>query len=140
VTSLHEAMGGSERIRDMTERFLRKAMVDDLLEDLFAGKLDHAEHIAGYFDANFGGPDTYLRERGGLRFLLAQHVGLEITEGQRARWVELMTASAVEAGVPDQARAIFASYLVGPSHTTVQVSNLPVEYARRQLGLDASHP
>jgi hemoglobin len=140
VTSLHEAMGGSERIRDMTERFLRKAMLDDLLQDLFAGKFDHAAHIAGYFDANFGGPDTYLHERGGLRFLLAQHVGLRITERQRARWVELMTASAVEAGVPARAHAAFASYLVGPSHTTVQVSNLPIEDARRQLGLDAALP
>ncbi|WP_326791419.1 hypothetical protein OHA79_01715 [Streptomyces sp. NBC_00841] len=83
---------------------------------------------------NFGGPDDYLRERRDLRTLLKRHVGLDITEAQRARWVELMTASARETDIPETFVSIFANYLRGTSRTTAQVSHLTPEQARASLG------
>ncbi|MFI1705037.1 globin domain-containing protein [Streptomyces griseoruber] len=132
--SLCELAGGSEALHRMTMTFLAKAQADPLLGEMFADKDDHAEHIASYFIMNFGGPDDYLRERGDLRFLLRQHVGLNIAEPQRTRWVELMTESARETGMPDAFVAVFSRYLQGPSRTTAQVSHLSADDAARTLG------
>ncbi|WP_435283502.1 group II truncated hemoglobin [Streptomyces koelreuteriae] len=132
--SLYQLAGGSEALHRMTKTFLAKAQADPLLGEMFAGKDDHAEHIAGYFIMNFGGPDDYLRERGDLRFLLKQHVGLHITEAQRTRWIELMTQSARETDMPEAFINVFTQYLQGPSRTTLQVSNLSPDDARAALG------
>ncbi|ELP63130.1 globin [Streptomyces turgidiscabies] len=132
--NLYQLAGGSAALHRMTRTFLAKAQTDPLLAEMFAGKDDHAEHIAGYFIMNFGGPDDYLRDRGDLRFLLRQHVGLHIAEVQRARWLELMTESAHETGMPEAFIAVFVQYLQGTSHTTVQVSNLSPDQARAMLG------
>ncbi|GAA1070693.1 group II truncated hemoglobin [Tsukamurella spumae] len=136
MTSLYTAMGGSDRIRLATELFLRKAMEDDLLADMFAGKFDHAEHIAAFFSATFGGPQDYVRERGGLADVLARHVGLNITEEQRLRWKAYMIESAREAKIPEEAVAVFAGYLEGPSRNTAAISNLPAAEAYARLGRD----
>lgn len=132
--SLFEAMGGHERIRLTAELFLRNAMFDDLLADMFAGKFDHAEHISAFFEAIFGGPQRYLHERGGLDFVLAHHVGLKITDQQRTRWKTLMISAAKDAGVPGPAIEAFANYLEGPSRTAMAISNLPPDDAYTRLG------
>lgn len=134
MSSLYMAMGGHNKIRQLTETFLQKAMADDLLGKLFAGKFDHAAHIGSYFDANFGGPTDYFRERGDLRFLLAKHVGMSIGEEQRRRWVQLMLTSAREVGIPEYAVAMFGKYLEGTSRTTMAFSNVSPAAALAQLG------
>ncbi|MEV4453664.1 globin domain-containing protein [Streptomyces mirabilis] len=85
----------------MTKTFLFKAQADDLLGAMFAALDDHAGHTADWFGMTFGGPDDYLRERGDLRLLLRQYVGLRITEEQRGRWIRLMTESARETDLPE---------------------------------------
>lgn len=134
MSTLFDAMGGPERIRLTTELFLRQAMFDDLLADMFAGKFDHAEHISAFFSAILGGPADYFQQRGGLDFVLTQHVGLKITEQQRVRWKTLMISAARDAGVPEPAVAAFANYLEGPSRTAMSVSNLPPDTAYAKLG------
>jgi len=56
--------------------------------------------------------------------MISQHVGKCLTEEQRARWVVLLIASAVEAGLPQDAefRAAFAAYLEWGSHLAVENS------------------
>jgi hemoglobin len=132
--NLYQLAGGSEALHRMTRTFLAKAQADPLLGAMFAGTDEHAEHIAMYFIHNFGGPDDYPRERGDLRFLLRRHVGLAITEAQRARWVQLMLASAAETGMPEPFISVFARYLEGPSHTTLRVSHLDDAEADAALG------
>lgn len=48
----------------------------------------------------FDGPDDFTGKLGGHQSLLRSHLGLSITEPQRLRWMELMTA-AVDKELPD---------------------------------------
>jgi hemoglobin len=132
--NLYELAGGSEAFHRMTKTFLAKAQADDLLGAMFAGLDDHAGHIADFFVMTFGGPDDYLRERGDLRFLLKQHVGLRITEEQRLRWIRLMTESARETDLPEAFITVFVDFLQGPSRNTTRVSRLSPAEARAMLG------
>ncbi|MFD3925733.1 globin [Streptomyces sp. NPDC058614] len=132
--NLYELAGGSEAFHRMTKTFLVKAQADDLLGAMFAGLDDHAGHIADFFVMTFGGPDDYLRERGDLRFLLKQHVGLRITEEQRVRWVGLMTEAARETDLPEAFITVFVNFLQGPSRNTTRVSHLSQAEARAMLG------
>ena len=45
--------------------------------------------------------------------MLSHHIGLAITEQQRARWAQLIAESADEAGLPDDSefRSAFVAYL-----------------------------
>lgn len=61
-------------------------------------------------------------------------MGLNISEAQRTRWVDLMLASAQETGMPDAFVRVFARYLDGPSRTTAQVSHLGEARANAMLG------
>jgi hypothetical protein len=56
--------------------------------------------------------------------MLAEHRGRELSEAQRARWVELLMRSAVEAGLPNDAefRAAFGSYIEWGSRLAVENS------------------
>jgi hemoglobin len=132
--NLYDLAGGSEALHTMAKTFLAKAQADPLLGEMFAGKDDHAEHIAAFFIMTFGGPDDYLRERGDLRHLLRQHVGIRITEAQRARWLQLMTESARETGMPEAFVTVFANFLQGTSRNTARVSNLSPAEAEAMLG------
>lgn len=133
-TTLYSMAGGSAAIRRMTRCFYAKAVADPLLHELFDGKDDHAEHIAGYFIYNFGGPADYLYEHGDVRFVVQQHAGMNITDEQRARWAEHMYASAIEVGMPRQFTDKFARYLDFASRETQRFSNLEPQEATAQLG------
>ena len=53
------------------------------------------------FDAeSFGGPDNFCRTMGGFAHLIDVHRGLQISETQRQRFVELYLAAADTAALP----------------------------------------
>ena len=131
--TLYEVAGGSAGILAMTRRFYEKAVADPLLGELFAGKPEHADHIAGYLIHNFGRPDDYLRERGDLRFVLEQHEGMAISEEQRARWVHLMLEAARETGKPPAFLEVFSRYVDFASRRTRDVSELPAGAIERRF-------
>jgi hypothetical protein len=56
--------------------------------------------------------------------VVSQHAGQALTEEQRARWVQLITRSAEEAGLPadPEFRAAFVSYLEWGSRIAVENS------------------
>jgi hypothetical protein len=56
--------------------------------------------------------------------MLAQHLGKHIDEAHRARWVELLTAAAGEAGLPNdpEFRSVFGSYIEWGSRLAVENS------------------
>ena len=134
--TLYEAAGGHERLLAMTEAFYGKALEDDLIGEMF-GKAasEHAEYLAGWLSASFGGPDDYLSERGDLRFVIWKHAGLDITEAQRARWAELMPGAAREVGMPETFMGPFTGFVEGVTRSVRQNSNLDMDTMRAQLGL-----
>jgi hypothetical protein len=74
---------------------------------------DHPERVAAWLSEVFGGPDFYSKQYGGYSRMISEHVGKCITEEQRARWVQLLSQSAEDAKLPDDAefRAAFVAYL-----------------------------
>ncbi|MGW6918419.1 group II truncated hemoglobin [Kitasatospora sp. NPDC054939] len=101
--SLYEAVGGIEVLRRLGNTFYEAVLADPVLAPVFADfTRTHIEHVAVWLAEVFGGPARFTEELGGHQALLRAHLGLAITEEQRGRWVELMTA-AVEKELPDDA-------------------------------------
>ncbi|MFC4608060.1 group II truncated hemoglobin [Streptomyces maoxianensis] len=99
--TLYEAVGGSDVLRRLSNTFYEAVLADPLLAPVFAGFTPtHIEHVAVWLAEIFGGPVRFTAELGGHQALLRAHLGLSITEEQRLRWMELMTA-AVEKELPD---------------------------------------
>ena len=98
---LVEAIGGLDALRRLSNTFYDDVLADPLLAPVFANfSRTHTEHVAIWLAEVFGGPTRFTDELGGHQALLRAHLGLSITEEQRLRWMELMTA-AVEKELPD---------------------------------------
>jgi truncated hemoglobin YjbI len=136
--TLFEWAGGFPALLRMTQLFYEKYVPDDpLLSPLFADMSpDHPQRVAAWLGEVFGGPKAYTETYGGYPRMISQHLGKGITEAKRARWVQLLTRSADEAGLPADAefRAAFTAYLEWGSRIAVENStvgakpppNLPV--------------
>ncbi|MFT5109559.1 MAG: hemoglobin [Verrucomicrobiales bacterium] len=96
---------GDEGIANMVAAFYRRIPGDDLI-----GPMYPAEDLAGsekrlrdFLIFRFGGPDTYIQERGHPR-LRMRHVGFTIGEPERDRWVGLMDAAMEDTEIPADIR------------------------------------
>ncbi|MBW8744953.1 MAG: CDGSH iron-sulfur domain-containing protein [Sphingomonas sp.] len=114
IPNLAEWAGGRAMLKALTVAFYSKVPDDPLLAPVFA-QMDrrHAEHVADFLAEVFGGPPLYSSEGGSHIGMIVKHLGREITEAQRARWVELMIETADEVGLPDDRafRDAFVAYL-----------------------------
>jgi truncated hemoglobin YjbI len=110
----------------MTRLFYGKHVpADPLLAPLFASMSpDHPERVAAWLGETFGGPKLHTAQYGGYDRMVSQHLGKGLREEQRARWVQLITRSADEAGLPTdpEFRAAFQSYLEWGSRIAVENS------------------
>jgi CDGSH-type Zn-finger protein/truncated hemoglobin YjbI len=113
--SLFEWAGGFPALVRMTRIFYSKYVPQDpLIGPLFANMSpDHPERVAAWLSEVFGGPKFYSDRYGGYSRMISQHVGKNIREEQRARWVDLLCQSADDAQLPDdpEFRAAFVAYL-----------------------------
>jgi hemoglobin len=99
--TLYEWAGGAEALDRLTSAFYDRVRADPVLAAVFANlPEDHPHHVALWLGEVFGGPPTYTDEHGGYAHMLSKHLGLRITEEQRARWVQLITPAADDAGLP----------------------------------------
>jgi CDGSH-type Zn-finger protein/truncated hemoglobin YjbI/uncharacterized Fe-S cluster protein YjdI len=114
VPSLAEWAGGRDMLKTLTIAFYNKVPDDPILAPVFA-QMDrhHAERVADFIAEVFGGPPLYSSDGGSHIGMIVKHLGREITELQRARWVALMLETADEVGLPlDPAfRDAFVAYL-----------------------------
>ncbi len=101
--SMYDAVGGTDGLRRLSDRFYDLVLADGLLAPVFAGFTPrHREHVAVWLAEVFGGPDRFTAELGGHQGLLRAHLGMAITEEQRLRWMTLM-GRAVADTMPDDA-------------------------------------
>ena len=99
--TLYEWAGGAEALDRLTEAFYRRVKADPILQPLFANlPPDHPHHVALWLGEVFGGPKTYTEQHGGYPHMLSKHIGLAITEEQRARWAQLITPAADDVDLP----------------------------------------
>ena len=113
--TLFEWAGGFPALLRMTRIFYTKYVPQDpLVGPLFANMSpDHPERVAAWLSEVFGGPKFYSEQYGGYSRMISQHVGKNISEEQRARWVQMLCQSADDAKLPHDAefRAAFVAYL-----------------------------
>jgi hemoglobin len=99
--TLYKAIGGVAVLRRLSDTFYDKVLADPLLAPVFVDFTPaHVEHVAVWLAEIFDGPADFTGRLGGHQSLLRSHLGLSITEPQRLRWMELMTA-AVDEELPD---------------------------------------
>jgi CDGSH-type Zn-finger protein/truncated hemoglobin YjbI len=126
VPTMFEWAGGLPALTRMTRLFYEKYVpADPLLAPLFADmSADHPERVSGWLGEVFGGPPAYSTSYGGYPRMLSQHVGKNLKEDWRRRWVELLLLSAREAGLPNDAefRSAFQSYIEWGSRLAVENS------------------
>jgi truncated hemoglobin YjbI len=110
----------------MTRLFYEKHVPEDpLLAPLFGDMSpDHPQRVAKWLGEVFGGPKLYSEGYGGYQRMISQHLGKELSEEQRARWVQLICLSAEEAGLPSDAefQAAFRSYIEWGSRLALENS------------------
>jgi truncated hemoglobin YjbI len=126
VPTLFEWAGGAPALLRLTKIFYEKYVPDDpLLGPLFANMApDHPERVAAWLGEVFGGPKAYTERFGGYERMVSRHLGRALTEEQRARWVQLLSRSTDEAGLPadPEWRAAFVSYLEWGSRIALENS------------------
>jgi CDGSH-type Zn-finger protein/truncated hemoglobin YjbI len=113
--TVFEWAGGFPALTKMTRLFYERYVPEDpLLAPLFANMSpDHPERVASWLGETFGGSRVYTERYGGYDRMVSQHLGKELTEEQRARWVRLILQSADDVGLPNdpEFRAAFVSYI-----------------------------
>ncbi len=114
VPSLAEWAGGPQRLQALFDAFYDKVPNDPVLAPVFA-RMDphHAAHVAAFVTEVFGGPKAYTGAGGGHAGMIARHMGRNLTDAQRKRWIALMLETADAVGLPDdpEFRAAFVGYL-----------------------------
>jgi hemoglobin len=125
MPTLYEHAGGEEALHRLEQVFYDSVLRDPLLQPLFgAGQPQHVDHLTMFTAESFGGPDRFTRELG-FAHLIAVHRGLEITEEQRHRFVELYMAALDTAGLPDDEpfRRAVREHVEFGSHVAMENSN-----------------
>jgi hemoglobin len=112
--TLYEWAGGMVAFERLTAAFYTRVREDELLAPLFAHMPgDHPHNVATWLAEVFGGPPAYTEEHGGYPHMLSKHIGLQIREEQRARWAQLISLAADDAGLPSdpEFRSAFVAYI-----------------------------
>src|SRR2546429_7409197 len=114
VPSVYDWAGGADAFERLTTAFYERVRADDLVGPLFEHMPDdHPHHVALWFAEVFGGPPEYTERHGGYANMLSKHLGMGITEEQRARWAQLIALAADDAGLPadPEFRSAFVAYV-----------------------------
>lgn len=95
---------GEDNLRRMVAAFYQRVRTDDLLGPMYPRQdLAGAEkRLADFIVYRFGGPQTYLDERGHPR-LRARHLPFPIGAAERDRWLDLMRQAMQAADIPADA-------------------------------------
>jgi hemoglobin len=100
VTSLYEHAGGEAGLHRLEAAFYDSVLRDPLLQPLFgSGQPRHVENLTRFTAESFGGPAQFSEELG-FAHLIEVHRGLQITDEQRQRFVELYLAALDTAEMP----------------------------------------
>jgi CDGSH-type Zn-finger protein/truncated hemoglobin YjbI len=128
--TLYEWCGGLPALTRVTRLFFERYVPEDpLLAPLFSDvPPDVAARVAEWLGEVFGGPRRHPDGVGGSPQLLARRDGREVSEPQRARWVQLFSRAAQDAGLSSDPAfwSAFAAYLEWGSRQAAELSAVPV--------------
>lgn len=110
LLALNDSLG-EPLLREMVAAFYRRVRMDDVLGPLYPpDDWDGAEkRLADFLVYRFGGPQTYIAERGHPR-LRARHLPFQIGLAERDRWLDLMGQSMQEVGIPAEQAPLIGAF------------------------------
>lgn len=102
---------GETKLREMVAAFYRRVRVDDVIGTMYPpNDWENAEkRLADFIVYRFGGPQTYIEERGHPR-LRGRHMPFSIGEAERDRWMKLMGEAMTEVAVPEPEAPIIGTF------------------------------
>jgi len=102
---------GEDGFRRLISAFYRRVPADEFLGPMYQGRDLAAaeERLRGFLIYRFGGPETYIENRGHPR-LRMRHAPFAINEAARAHWISLMTAALDEVNLPSEPRAVLENF------------------------------
>jgi hemoglobin len=108
---------GDDGFHRLVAAFYRRVPEDAVLGPMYKGRDMQAaeERLRGFLIYRFGGPQTYIENRGHPR-LRMRHAPFVIDQPAREHWVELMTAALNEVALPAEPRAVLESFF----HSTAE--------------------
>src|ERR1700719_3766380 len=113
IPTLYEWVGGTERIEELFMKFYERVPADPVIGPVFSGMpAEHFKTVAHFVAEVLGGPKLYSGD--GLHShssMVAKHIGRQLTNEQRKRWVSLLLDTADELNLPEDPE--FRSALVG---------------------------
>lgn len=130
IPSVAEYAGGLPAFERLTATFYGKVAQDEILAPVFAlMSADHPQHVAAFIAQGFGAGPVYSKgasENEAMREMIQHHLGRHLTESQRRRWIELLTDSADEVGLPNdpEFRSAFAAHIEWGTRIAVMNSQL----------------
>ena len=136
IPTLYEWAGDLHTFEVLFGRFYEKVLQDNLLGDVFRGMSpEHVSHVAHFVAEVFGGPALYTGQDGGSHAgMVAHHIGRQLTEEKRQRWVQLLLQTADEVGLKSdpEFRSAFVGYIEWGTRLAVinsQTTENPVDSA-----------
>lgn len=105
------AQVGETKLRAMVTAFYRRVRTDDVIGKMYPPD-DWAgaeKRLADFIVYRFGGPQTYIEERGHPR-LRGRHMPFSIGEAERDRWLKLMGEAMQEVVIPPEEGAVIGAF------------------------------
>ena len=102
---------GEEGFRHLVAGFYRRVPADEVLGPMYQGRDLAAaeERLRGFLIYRFGGPATYIEERGHPR-LRMRHAPFAVNQAARDHWLKLMGEALAETAMPAEAKAVLAGF------------------------------
>jgi hemoglobin len=110
LLSLNDSLG-EPLLRALVGAFYRRVRTDDVLGPLYPPD-DWAgaeKRLADFLVYRFGGPQTYIVERGHPR-LRARHLPFQIGLAERDRWLDLMGQAMQEVAIPAEHAQLMGAF------------------------------
>ena len=110
AVTIYDFIGGEKTFRRIVDSFYARVEQDPLLRPMFPADLEPGKrHQMLFLIQYFGGPITYLEERGHPR-LRMRHNPFPIGQAERDAWLNHMLAALDEVGVPEPALSQMQAY------------------------------
>lgn len=127
IPTLAAWAGGTEKLELLTSRFYEKVLADEKLGPVFQNMSPkHAQRVAHFIGEVFGGEKRYTQQdQGSHATMVEHHVGKQLDESLRKRWIALLLDTADEIGLASdpEFRSAFVGYLEWGSRLAVINSN-----------------
>lgn len=109
---------GEDKLRAMVAAFYRRVRLDDLIGPMYPqDDWQGAEkRLADFIVYRFGGPPTYIEERGHPR-LRGRHMPFAIDMAARDRWIELMGGAMREVDIPAEEAPLIGTFFAQVADT-----------------------